>query len=479
MPLHVEDLAELALRAAAAAVPRSAGRAARFTVIVTLGADAGPAGDKEVVAGVWRRLKREGPAVRYSLRLERRADRDSKVQVQERVEAVALTKRDRDVLGFLAIARRLTVEQIIALAFPGRHVTIAYRRLALLSTARPNGGGYVRQEHFFGGTGARAKIAAWSVTNDGYSAVAPMLPFLRAYASAPAAAATLQHDLWLNGLFVAMATAHGTPVSPKDLPFRWLCDTDKPITFQTLDGDAEPKTNLLRPDAIIELPLARRRIFVEAERGTHTIAPTSTTNTGGTTVKARRYSRFVAAPVGPGGETTAYGKCFPDGHQPELLFLVHSEWRRIHVRDALRADRAKDANPPDFLVHVMTFDEAREFLLAALPADWKSAPAAGAASCPSAPEPAQDDAQRGREGPRARVRSADVQVLRDGFNALLDELRVRGGTKTMRARTKGTLQRARALIVWLVQASAAGPPKAWSGAERRRQSMPAALPRGS
>src|SRR5512138_814116 len=238
--LGVNEVAELAVRAAVASVPKSANASARFTVSLVLGTDAAPAEEGEIVAAVRRRLKVDGPPVRYSFGVERSAAGASRVDVRERVEAVALTPRDYDVLGFLAIARRLRADQLIALSFPGRHISIVYRRLAMLAAALPGGGGYVRQDFFFGARQECAKVAAWSLTNDGFNAVAPLLPYLRAYSTAPAAAANLQHDLWLNDLFVAMATARG-PVSPGDLPFRWLCDTDRPIAFRTLDDAAELK----------------------------------------------------------------------------------------------------------------------------------------------------------------------------------------------------------------------------------------------
>jgi hypothetical protein len=476
--LGAEDIAGLAVRAALEVVPKSVSASARFTVSLALGTDAAPVDEKELATAVRRRLKAEGPAVRYSVIVTPRPDGATRVEVFERVEAVALTARDLDVLGFLAIARRLTADQIIALSFPGRHFTIAYRRLAMLAAARPGGGGYVRQDFFFGARQERAKVAAWSVTNDGYNTVAPLLPYLRAYATTPPVVANLQHDIWLNDLFVAMATARGAPVSPPDLPFRWLCDTDRPITFRTLDDNAAFKTNLLRPDAIVELPLAQRRIFIEAERGTHTISPLSTMNTGATTMKARRYGLFVAAPIGAEAKTTAYRSTFPDGYRPELLFLVHSEWRRVHVLEALQAERAKDANPPDFPLHVMTFEKAREFLTAALPDAWTPAVRE---TRPGAQRPASPEQPVGgagaRAGTSARVRLSDAQLLKDGFNALLDELKDRGGTKSLRTEVKNTVRKTREFIVWLVEGAAAGADKTWSGSERRR-SQPAAMSSG-
>ena len=440
-------------------------------VSLVLGADAAPVDEKDLIAAVRQRLKAQGPAVRYSVDVERSAEGASRVEVCERVEAVTLTARDYDVLGFLAIARRLTADQLIALSFPGRHITIAYRRLAMLATSRPGGGGYVRQDFFFGARGERAKVAAWAVTNDGYNVVAPLLPYLRAYSTAPAVVANLQHDLWLNDLFVAMATARGAPVSPVDLPFRWLCDTDRPIAFRTLDDNAAFKTNILRPDAIVELPFAQRRIFIEAERGTHTISPLSTMNAGATTMKARRYGLFVAAPIGAEAQTTAYRSTFPDGYRPELLFLVHSEWRRVHVLEALQAARAKDANPPDFPLHVMTLDKAREFLTAALPAEWSPAPAMTKPRAPARVAAATAVEASGiTPTPRARVRLGDAQLLKDGFNVLLDELQARGGTKALRAEVKSTVRKTREFIVWLVQ-GAAGSSKMWTGAERRQADL--------
>ena len=478
--IGVNEVAGLAVRAAVDAVPKSTGESARFTVSLVLGADAMQVEEKELVAAVRQRLKAEGPAVRYSVDIERRADGPTRVEVCERIEPVTLTARDHDVLGFLAIARRLTADQLIALSFPGRHITIAYRRLAMLAAALPGGGGYVRQDFFFGARRERAKVAAWGLTNDGYNAIAPLLPYLRAYSTAPAVVANLQHDLWLNDLFVAMATARGAPVSPGDLPFRWLCDTDRPITFRSLDDNAEFKTNLVRPDAIVELPFGKRRIFIEAERGTHTISPSSTMNSGATTTKARRYGLFVAARIGAEAQTTAYRSTFPDGYRPELLFLVHSEWRRVHVLEALQAARAKDANPPDLPLHVMTFEKAREFLTSALPADWSPAPSvANPRAHPRAAAETPVEASAVPPTPSGRVRLGDAQLLKDGFNVLLDALKARGGTKNLGAEVKSTVRKTREFIVWLMQGAGAGSGRQWSGAERRQTHLPIGPPRGN
>ncbi len=67
---------------------------------------------------------------------------------------------------------------------------------------------------------------------------------------------------------------------------------------------------------------------------------------------------------------------------------------------------------------------------------------------------------------RALVRMEDAELLRDGFNVLLDELRARGGTKELRPEPKNLVRRTRDLIVWLVDRTGGRP--FWSGRERRR-----------
>ena len=116
----------------------------------------------------------------------------------------------------------------------------------------------------------------------------------------------------------------------------------------------------------------------------------------------------------------------------------------------------------------MTFEQAKEFLTAALPAEWSPAPVAAKRNTVAKGSPKGVDGSREQApGPRARVRVDDAQLLKEGFNALLDELKARGGTKSLAPKTKGTLQKTREFIVWLVQGTAASGKK-WSGSERRQ-----------
>ena len=141
--------------------------------------------------------------------------------------------------------------------------------------------------------------------------------------------------------------------------------------------------------------------------------------------------------------------------------------------EALQAARAKDANPPDLQIHVMTLAQAKELLTAALPAEWSPAPVAAKWNTLAKGSPKGGAGSREHApGPRPRVRVDDAQLLKEGFNALLDELKARGGTKSLAPKTKGTLQKTREFIVWLVRGTAASDKK-WSGSERRQAHQPA------
>ena len=72
--LGSNEVAALAVRAAVETVPKSAGAAARFMVSLVLGADAAPADEKHFIVAVRQRLKAQGPAVRYSVDVERGAE---------------------------------------------------------------------------------------------------------------------------------------------------------------------------------------------------------------------------------------------------------------------------------------------------------------------------------------------------------------------------------------------------------------------
>ena len=67
-------------------------------------------------------------------------------------------------------------------------------------------------------------------------------------------------------------------------------------------GEIVPCGSVLLPDAVLELPSTRRRVFIECETGTHTLVPVSRDKHAATVRKAERYETFLA---GLHGETQA------------------------------------------------------------------------------------------------------------------------------------------------------------------------------
>ena len=113
---------------------------------------------------------------------------------------------------------------------------------------------------------------------------------------------------------------------------------------------------VLKPDAILEAKFVRRRLFLEAETGTQSIASAHPGRSGAIVSKVRRYLRFVGG-LRPDTRRTYYSAAFDDTLQPRVVFLVHSAERKGRVESALK-EEFRDGFAHDFGVFVLTFDEA-------------------------------------------------------------------------------------------------------------------------
>lgn len=393
--------ADLAARAVAAlrSAPAPADGARRRVALV-LGHDVSSAPRREFTLAARGAISAAGiRGVRVTAR-RLRGTAESRVEVESHSMALRIQRRDRELLGLLGIARYLSTQQVAALVFPGRHLTAAWRRLRLLATAA--GGGLVRLEHYVGAERTRTRV--YSLTHEGYELAESVARLSTNYSTDPVRPQFLEHLVWLNELFVGLVVASGAPISPGRLPFRWRCDTDHPLAFRTRGPDGGPAVGHVAPDALVEFPEARHRVFVEAERGTHTIVPQSPFKTGATVVKLDRYTSFFADVVGVRRQT-AYAEHFPDAFAPELLFVVQTETRRERVRQAVDERRRKDPNPPSFSVHVLTLEQAKE----------RYAPLVRAGG-------SGQEVPAARELPRPEevaFTMAEVSAMRTAFNALL------------------------------------------------------------
>jgi hypothetical protein len=277
-----------------------------------------------------------------------------------RVKGAVLTARDRVLLSYLAIARYASAAQLHRLVADGRDISLIYRRLRRLSAGvnRPGESPSIRRLEFRRAEGT--PIAVWTLTPYGRAAAEDAVPYLRPPGRADVGAQFLLHTLMLNDVLVELVLAlRQSPERPlAELPFRWLGENDELLEFSIFRHDlGEARTSVLKPDAILELPGARRRLFIEAETGAHSIATADPLNYGAVLRKLERYARFMTGLVPGSGPTTFYGGAFPDGFAPELAILVHSEGRKAKVLAAIR-EWSRGRGLEEVAVRVLTFREA-------------------------------------------------------------------------------------------------------------------------
>ncbi len=278
----------------------------------------------------------------------------------KRGAGVRLTDRDRDVLGLLVSARYLTATQVHQLAFSGKHVSLAYRRLLLLS--RGNGQPpFVRQRFFRDYDGKR--LAVWAPTAHAMTAALSRSAPLPELPKHDVGAQFLEHLLQLNELFVALWRGGGQCPRAAHPAFRWIpSDRVRLIWGEWEMREGRRQQRVIQPDAVLELPRQKRRYFLECEMGTHTITPSPASAPGhppgATLSKADRYQRFLSDASGVAGPRAHYDAQYPDGFAPEVLFLVRSAGRAASVNAALASWRkevaARRANP----FRAVTFSEA-------------------------------------------------------------------------------------------------------------------------
>ena len=277
-----------------------------------------------------------------------------------------LNERDRALLSYVGIARYASAEQLHRLFFEGRSKKQVYRRLAKLCQpgSRPGEGACLRRLEYRRreGTG----VPVWALTAYGRSLVVPLVPWLRPPAANDVGARFLEHTLLLNdvlmGLVLRLRTG-GVSAPLAALPFRWFCEDDSVLRFETFErSTGTTHQSVLKPDAIVETPGRARRLFLEAETGTQSIATAHPGRGGAIVSKLSRYSRFFSglAASRRDGETW-YQHAYADALEPRVVFLVHSDERLERVNAAVQA-WLKSSQVTRFRVLVFTFADASNVL---------------------------------------------------------------------------------------------------------------------
>ena len=170
-----------------------------------------------------------------------------------------------------------------------------------------------------------------------------------------------EHFIALTDLFVGLVRPYfleGTPLW--ELPFGWDAADDMRLPWREPTEAGALRERTIRPDAILTVPAARHRIFIECETGTHTLVPVRKDRPQATVNKAARYETFLRGLADVRRRLTHYAAKYPDGWVAEVLFLVPTDRRRDSTEAALsQAAQATGAQrlfractPPEAVAHL-------------------------------------------------------------------------------------------------------------------------------
>jgi len=318
------------------------------------------------------------------------------------LNGTVLTERDRLLLSYIGVARYASAQQIHHLVADGLDKTIVYRRLRKLSArgSKPMGVAYLRRLEYRRAEGMAVPV--WALSPAGRIVAESCVPYLHPPSRSDVGHVFLEHTLRLNdvllGLVLGLRESELAPLVT--LPFRWFCEGDEMLEFEVYDRAAgRTSRKVVKPDAILEVPARGRRFFLEAESGAHSIATADPIRQGSVLRKLERYTRFFTGKVPAGSERgTNYARFFPDGLDPELVFLVHSDPRKVRVEAAVK-ETLGTRGPEGFRVRVLTFGQGATAIVALI---------RGQAAEPVLRQVALD--------------GSTARQLRDGYNALAEAL---------------------------------------------------------
>ena len=278
-----------------------------------------------------------------------------------------LTDRDRQLTGLLAVARYLSTEQLSKLLYGGRNIDNMRRRFLRLAGEGPRGfrPAYIRRLFFRTYEGQLFDL--WTLTNTGYAVAEIVLGTAIKIPRHDVSAAFREHTIVLNELFVALMMPSGRGYArAKQSDFRWIAsDTVRLPWKEHLGRGSRTPDRLVLPDAVLELPGARRRFFLECEMGTHPILNGKHPKPGSTIAKVQSYEGFLGSYVDASATQTFYARSYPDKYTPEVLFLVRTPHRANAINEAIRQWQQR-LGTQSCAARAVTIDDARAELLRVL-----------------------------------------------------------------------------------------------------------------
>ena len=266
--------------------------------------------------------------------------RDKEEETESPSSIVRLTGRDKELMAHVATARYLTLPQLKRIVFvralnggkkkgdasdnEGPSDIVCRRRLMRLCEVKP---AYLRRLAYRNREGGWAAVYATEPL--GHSVARQVLGRAPAAAMQDVKAQFLEHTVRLNDLYVALAEGCARRrLPPARYPFWWISTDNVGLPWQELSGrTGRIEERRLVPDAILEMPGERVRIFLECEMGGHPLVRKDEYALGSALSKLNRYAAFVLA----GARQTYYAQKYPDGWRAELAFLVHSEQRAANL----------------------------------------------------------------------------------------------------------------------------------------------------
>jgi hypothetical protein len=265
---------------------------------------------------------------------------------------LVLTDRDHLLLRYLALGRFLTASQLAALIQHEGDVWLLTKRLKRLAAPRV-GDALVR-------AASLGDRTFWGLTSSGWELSVAEVP----NASPPPLKfpedASLRHQGLVNDVLVAvLRSIEHRPNAPLTrLPFCWSTDIDERLLFKHHDRNGLLVRAVLKPNAIIAIPGAGRRVFLEIESGARYIGWTAAglRNTDALVRKLSRYAAFFTAFANAGSPASWYTSRFRDALVPEVLMVVHSVQRREAGRRVLESWLGRTSRT--FQVRIVTLDDA-------------------------------------------------------------------------------------------------------------------------
>jgi hypothetical protein len=260
------------------------------------------------------------------------------------VRSVRLTPRDKALLHALATARYLSSGQLQRLFFKGRTEAACRGRLFLLAGIGRKVDMQPCIRRLFFRTFEGNLVPVWAPTPHGYGIVQNRMGVALKVPAHDVGAMFLEHTITLNDLFVSLVEAIGPGLLGQTRAFRWIPSDSSRLPWRDYDIKRSLRVeHLTQPDAILELPASKLRVFIECEMGTQCLRSANPEKTGTTQRKLEQYANFLFAREARGLERaiTYYRRRFLDDWAAEVLFLVQTPVRQRSVRDLVTARNDK------------------------------------------------------------------------------------------------------------------------------------------